>query len=239
VTEQPIVELREVSKIYTVNDTEFEALNRLTLSLNPRQFIAILGKSGSGKSTLLNLIAGLDRPTTGTLQINGQPLKDFSEDDLARWRGKQVGIVFQFFQLLPTLTVLENLLIAMDFRNIIPREQRQSLAFDLLETVEIADQAHKLPATLSGGQQQRAAIARALVNNPDLIVADEPTGNLDTATSDAVLNVFQRLVERGKTLIIVTHDEDLARHADTIVTLSDGKLQDIQHNQKLQVGGVS
>jgi len=232
-----LVEMQAVSKSYPrVGGEDFTALRDINLQLTAGQFIAVIGKSGSGKSTLLNLVSGLDQPTIGTVTVNSRPLHNLSEDALAIWRGEHVGIVFQFFQLLPTLTVLENLMIAMDFRNAIPHSQRREHALNLLDTVEIADQADKLPATLSGGQQQRAAIARALVNDPALLVADEPTGNLDTTTSEAVLGVFEKLVAHGKTLLVVTHDDDLAKHAHTIVRLTDGELTSV--DSQAMPGGV-
>ena len=202
----------------------FTALCNINLSIAPGEFVALLGKSGSGKSTLLNLITGLDQPTQGEVQIADTTLQRLSENKLALWRGKSVGVVFQFFQLLPTLTVLENILLAMDFNGALPRPKRKERAKHLLDLVGIAEQADKLPATLSGGQQQRAAIARALANDPPLLVADEPTGNLDTNTADAVLTLFSNLAKQGKTLLIVTHDEDLAKRAGRIVRLADGAI---------------
>ena len=184
--------------------------------------MAVVGKSGSGKSTLINLITGIDRPTSGELWVAGTPIHTLNENRLAVWRGRAVGVVFQFFQLLPTLTVAENVMLPMDLTGSCKGSEREARAMRLLEAVEIADQAPKLPANISGGQQQRVAIARALANDPPLVVADEPTGNLDSRTSQAVVSLFERLVERGKTVLMVTHDMDLARRAARLVQLADG-----------------
>jgi putative ABC transport system ATP-binding protein len=200
------------------------ALRSVSLRVASGDFVAVLGKSGSGKSTLLNLIAGLDRPTSGEIRAAGERLNQLSEAKLALWRGRNVGVVFQFFQLLPTLTTAENILLAMDFVGKIPADERRGRAENLLELVGLSDQAHKLPATLSGGQQQRAAIARALANDPPIVLADEPTGNLDSETAAAVTELFQGLIEQGKTLLIVTHDANLAIHAHRVIQLRDGSI---------------
>lgn len=232
---QLIVELRKVTKQYLrLSRPPFTVLTDVSLSIAPGKLVAILGKSGSGKSTLLNLVAGLDRPTAGEVCVIGTVLQDLNEDALAAWRGRSVGIVFQFFQLLPTLSVLENVMLAMDFRGVIPRRDRRAKAYQLLDLVGIADQADKLPAMLSGGEQQRAAIARALANDPPLLVADEPTGSLDSRTADAVLELFAELVNQGRTLLVVTHDEELAQRADRVVRLADGAVVD---DQVLRAGG--
>jgi putative ABC transport system ATP-binding protein len=184
----------------------------------------VIGKSGSGKSTLVNLVAGLDRPSAGEVVVGGTALHALDESRLAAWRGRSVGVVFQFFQLLPTLTVLENVLLPMDLCGTLkgPASRRRALA--LLDEVGIADQAPKLPAALSGGQQQRAAIARALANDPPLVVADEPTGNLDSHTADAVMDLLASLTRAGKTVLLVTHERDVSRLADRVITLSDGRI---------------
>lgn len=233
---EAIICLDGVTKSYPrPSSTPFLALSDVSLQVTPHTFVAILGKSGSGKSTLLNLLAGLDRPTSGTITVAGTSLTSLSEDGLAAWRGRTVGVVFQFFQLLPTLTVLENILLAMDFLRTVPRQERRQRAEHLLELVGIADQAGKLPATLSGGQQQRAAIARALANDPPILVADEPTGNLDSRTAHTILDLFAELVHRGKMLVVVTHDEDLAAQAQHRVHLADGKVAD---DLRIPAGGV-
>ncbi len=222
---EPLLYLTAVTKAYKLPSGQiYTALKEVSMAVAPGELIAVLGRSGSGKSTLLNLIAGLDRPTLGEVSVAGTSLRGLGEDALARWRGCNVGVVFQFFQLLPTLTVLENVLLAMDFLKVVPRRERQRRAQGLLEAVGIADQGAKLPATLSGGQQQRAAVARALANDPPILVADEPTGNLDTATAGAVLELFGVLVAEGKTLVVVTHDESIARQADRVIRLEDGRV---------------
>jgi putative ABC transport system ATP-binding protein len=202
----------------------FQALRGVSLTVFPGEFVAITGRSGSGKSTLINMLTGIDRPTSGELVVCGVPLQSLSENRLAIWRGRHLGIVFQFFQLLPTLTVLDNVMLPMDFAGKYRGRERERRAMALLEQVELAEHAHKLPAGLSGGQQQRAALARALANDPPLLVADEPTGNLDSTTAESVFLLFQRLAGEGKTILMVTHDEGLARRAGRHVVLSDGRV---------------
>lgn len=218
------IELRGVTKDYQTPAGSFTALRGIDLTVLPGEFVAVVGKSGSGKSTLLNLVAGIDRPTSGEVVVNGAPIHTFSEDKVAIWRGHNIGVVFQFFQLLPTLTVQENLLLAMDFCRAIPAAQREDRAGELLKLVGVADQADKLPSALSGGQQQRAAIARALVNNPPVLVADEPTGNLDTANSDLVMSIFQNLAAEGKTILMVTHEREISQYVTRTVRLADGQV---------------
>jgi putative ABC transport system ATP-binding protein len=219
-----MIELSGVSKVFPGGQGGFIALDDVTLKLPAGEFVAIVGKSGSGKSTLINLIAGIDRPTAGTVQVAGTAVHTLNESQLAAWRGRHVGVVFQFFQLLPTLTVAENVMLPMDFCGTLPRLQARERALMLLEQIGIADQADKLPSSLSGGQQQRAAIARALANDPQLIVADEPTGNLDSQTTEAVLTLLAGLSQAGKTVLMVTHERDLTQFAHRIVTLADGKI---------------
>lgn len=220
------IELRGVVKAYKTPAGSFTALQGIDLAVQPGEFVAVVGKSGSGKSTLLNLLAGIDRPTSGAVIINGAPIHAYSEDQVAVWRGRNIGVVFQFFQLLPTLTVQENLLLAMDFCGAVPASQREKRALSLLELVGVADQAGKLPASLSGGQQQRAAIARALVNDPPILVADEPTGNLDSANADLVLGLFQGFVKEGKTVVMVTHEREISQRVTRSIRLADGKVTD-------------
>jgi len=186
--------------------------------------VAIVGKSGSGKSTLLNLIGAIDRATTGEVTVAGRSIQQSSERALAAWRGATVGIVFQFFQLLPTLTVVENVMLPMDFLARRPAKTRRPGAVELLDRVGLADQADKLPGTLSGGQQQRVAIARALANDPQVVTADEPTGNLDSETAGAVLELFRALAAEGRTVVVATHEPDISRLATRIVVLSDGQI---------------
>ena len=222
----PAVHLREVTKTYESPSRPFTALRDINLSVPAGEFVAVVGKSGSGKTTLLNVLAGIDRPTGGEIAVAGTPVHSLSESQLAEWRGRTIGLVFQFFQLLPTLTVGENVMLPMDFANRIPTLERRSRADALLERVGIADQADKLPANLSGGQQQRAAIARALANDPPILLADEPTGNLDEQTRTSVLELFDALNAEGRTVIIVTHERDISRYADRLVTLVDGRIAD-------------
>ncbi len=234
----PLIEFRAVTKIYPTAGGGFTALDQVSLALSTGQLTAIVGKSGSGKSTLANLIAGIDRPTTGEVLVGGTPVHALDESRLAAWRGRNVGVVFQFFQLLPTLTVVENVMLPMDFCGTYPPAQARVRAVQLLERVGIADQAHKFPSALSGGEQQRAAIARALANDPPLLVADEPTGNLDSKTAESVLELLAELTRAGKTVVVVTHERDLARRFDRVVTLADGHLvgqTQIQDNPSAQV----
>jgi putative ABC transport system ATP-binding protein len=223
---ESLIELCRVSKAYQTPSGSFTALHDINLHVRKNEFVAVVGKSGSGKSTLINLITGIDRPSTGEVTIAGTPIHRLRENQLAGFRGRTVGIVFQFFQLLPTLTVLENVMLPMDLCNTYTTGVRHDRAMALLERVGITEQAQKLPATLSGGQQQRAAIARALANDPPLVVADEPTGNLDTSTADAVLALFTDLVAQGKTVVLVTHERDVRRYVSRQVTLVDGRIAD-------------
>lgn len=213
------------------------ALRDVDLDVPPRQFVAIVGKSGSGKSTLVNLIAGIDRPTDGEVRVAGTVVNGLSQSQLARWRGRTVGVVFQFFQLLPSLTVAENVMLPMEFCGMFAGERRER-ARRLLDRVGILTQADKLPAALSGGEQQRAAIARALANDPPIVVADEPTGNLDSVTADAVLELFAGLSADGKTVLMVTHERDVTRYADQVVTLVDGRVDGVELLATAAAGAV-
>jgi putative ABC transport system ATP-binding protein len=217
-----LIELRHVSKAYDVAAGKFLALKDVDMQADAGEFVAVVGKSGSGKSTLINMITGIDTPTSGDVFVSSTAVHEMDQEQLAVWRGRNVGVVFQFFQLLPTLTIAENIVLPMDFCNTFPVSERRARALSLLERVGIAEQSDKLPADLSGGQQQRAAIARALANDPPLIVADEPTGNLDSATSDAVMQLFADLAVDGKTVLMVTHERDLTRYFTRSITLADG-----------------
>ncbi len=219
-----LIDIRDVTKAYETAAGDFIALQNVDLTVSSGEFVAVVGKSGSGKSTLSNMITGIDRPSSGEVFVDGTPVHTLSEGQTAVWRGKTIGVVFQFFQLLPTLTVLENVMIPMDFCNIYKRGERRGVAENLLEQVEMAEHMHKLPTAISGGQQQRVAIARALANDPPLIVADEPTGNLDSKTADSVFDLFSGLVSRGKTILMVTHDEDLATRVTRTLTIADGEI---------------
>jgi putative ABC transport system ATP-binding protein len=238
---QYLIELRQVVKTYYTDAGDFTALRGVDLQVNAGEFLAIIGKSGSGKSTILNMITGIDRPTGGEVVINGTAVHAMKENQMAVWRGRSIGIVFQFFQLLPTLSVLENIMLPMDFCNMYRHAERRERAISLLEMVEMAGQVNKFPTELSGGQQQRVAIARALANDPPIIAADEPTGNLDSKTADAVFKLFDGLVSQGKTILMVTHDSDIARRVGRAITVADGEIVnqsvDRTYNQALTAGG--
>jgi putative ABC transport system ATP-binding protein len=225
-TVEHVIQVSDVVKAYPLSGGEVIAVDHLSLEVAQGEFVAVVGRSGSGKTTLLNLLAGIDRPTSGGVYAAGADLGSLSESGLAAWRGHNVGLVFQFFQLLPTLTVVENVMLPMDFARNIPMGQRRDRAQRLLDRVGVGDQADKLPATLSGGQQQRAAIARALANDPPLLLADEPTGNLDSVTADAVLEVFANLHTDGRTIVVVTHERDIRSLVGREVTLQDGRVVD-------------
>ncbi len=217
-----MIDLKQVSKKYRTSAGEVVALQNIDLAIESGELVSILGRSGSGKSTLLNLISGIDQATRGSVSVAGTVLNELSPDELAAWRGRTVGIVFQFFQLLPTLTSAENVMLPMDFCGVLSSNERKKQALSLLDQVGVLDQADKLPSTLSGGQQQRVAIARALANDPPIIVADEPTGNLDSDTGDSVFQLFGELANQGKTVLIVTHDRDLADAAERQISIVDG-----------------
>jgi len=223
---ETIIDLNQVVKTYETPSGPFTALKDINLRIQPGEFVAVVGKSGSGKTTLLNVLAGIDRATNGIISVDGTQLDSLSESQLAEWRGRTIGLVFQFFQLLPTLTIAENVMLPMDFVEIIPASKRRTRALELLERVGIADQADKLPTALAGGQQQRAAIARALANDPPILMADEPTGNLDEATRTSVLELFAKLNADGHTVILVTHERDISSYTDRQVTLVDGHVAD-------------
>jgi putative ABC transport system ATP-binding protein len=220
----PIIDLRDVHKYYKTAIGDYHALNSIDLQINGAEFVSIIGKSGSGKSTLLNMITGIDRPTSGEVFVNGTAVHELNENRMARWRGKNLGIVFQFFQLLPTISVVENIMLPMDFCRTYPMRQREKRALELLDMVELAEHAYKLPTALSGGQQQRVAIARALANDPPIVIADEPTGNLDSKTADSVFELFNNLVSQGKTIIVVTHDSGLAKRTHRTALIADGEI---------------
>ena len=219
-----IVDINDIVKTFPVGDSEITVLKGLSLDVGDGEFISIVGPSGNGKSTLLNMITGIDRPTEGEVIVTGREIHRMSENQLAAWRGENVGIVFQFFQMLPALSLLQNIVLPMDFAKKYSRKERQERAMGLLDSVGLADQAHKLPSMVSGGQQQRAAIARALANDPALLVADEPTGNLDTRSANDVFDLFLDLVDQGKTMIMVTHNKELARRVPRVVEIIDGKI---------------
>ena len=220
----PVIELRNVSRSYPTPAGSFTALADVSLSIDAGEFAVVVGQSGSGKSTLLSILSGIDRPTEGEVFVGGVPVHRLSERDVSAWRGRAVGIVFQFFQLLPTLTAAENVMLPMDFCNAYPPRARRDRALALLDRLGVADQADKLPATLSGGQQQRVAVARALANEPAVLLADEPTGNLDSRTSGAMLEILAGLVADGQTVVMVTHEVGARRFATRTITLEDGRV---------------
>src|SRR5512134_294598 len=219
-----LVNLREVVKTYQSSAGIFTALKGIDLRVESGAFVSIIGKSGSGKSTLINVITGIDRPTSGEVIVDHIQVHSLNEEQIAIWRGRSIGVIFQFFQLLPTLTAVENILLAMDYGGGYPAAERPERAMYLLELVGMADRAHRLPNSLSGGQQQCVAIARALANDPVLLTADEPTGNLDSKSAEMVFHLFENLAEVGKTILMVTHDNELAARAQRTIKLADGKI---------------
>ncbi len=221
---EPIVQVRDVVKSFPVGGGQVTILKGITFDVKNGEFVSIVGPSGNGKSTLLNMVTGIDRPTSGQVLVAGSTVSKMSEDALARWRGENLGIIFQFFQMLPGLSLFNNVVLPMDLVGKYTPKERRERAIGLLEMVGLADQANKLPAMVSGGQQQRAAIARALANDPPLIVADEPTGNLDSASARIVFELFGKLVKEGKTMLMVTHDKELAREVPRKIEITDGRI---------------
>ena len=219
-----LIDLRNVVKAYHTPVGDFIALDGIDLKVDTGEFVAVVGKSGSGKSTLINMITGIDRPTSGSVYVGDQAVHKLKEGPMAEWRGRNVGVIFQFFQLLPMLSCLENVMLPMDFCNMYKQRERKERALHLLEQVDMAEHAYKLPSEVSGGQQQRVAIARAMANDPPILAADEPTGNLDSKTADSVFHLFEEFVGRGKTILMVTHDIDLASRVTRTITLADGKI---------------
>ncbi len=221
---QPLIRLRQVVKVYRTAAGDFPALKGLDLDVEAGEFLAITGKSGAGKTTLVNMITGTDTLTSGVVEVGGVNIHQLDENRRALWRGRHLGVIYQSFHLLPNLTLLDNILLPMDFCGLYRRRASRERAMDLLRQMEMADHAHKLPSQISGGQQQRVAIARALANDPPLIVADEPTGRLDSVTAEVIFRIFQQLVAQGKTLVMVTHDRTIAGRVSRMLTIQDGEV---------------
>jgi ABC-type lipoprotein export system ATPase subunit len=221
---RPLIALQQVHKVYKTAAGGYTALRNIDLAIGQGEFVGIIGRSGSGKSTLINMITGIDRPTSGEVYVGETAVHTLTENQIARWRGRNLGIVFQFFQLLPNLSVIENVMLPMDFCRAYPLGERRKRAMKLLEMTDMAEHATKSPSALSGGQQQRVAIARALANDPPVLIADEPTGNLDSKTADMMFQLFETLVAEGKTVVMVTHDSSLARRVSRTVLIVDGEV---------------
>jgi putative ABC transport system ATP-binding protein len=222
--QQGLIDLRDVDKTYQTGAGKFTALDKVSLTIEHGEFVSIVGKSGSGKTTMINLITGIDQATSGEIFVDGTAVHLLKESKKAGWRGITIGVVFQFFQLLPTLTILENVILPMSLCNLYDGNERLERAKNLLGLVDLAGQVDKLPYLLSGGEQQRAAIARAMANDPPIIATDEPTGNLDSRSAEVVINLFESLVSQGKTILMVTHDPDLAWRASRTISLADGRI---------------
>lgn len=221
----PIVDVREVVKKFSVGDTEVTILKGISFQVYPGEFVMIVGPSGNGKSTLLNMCTGIDYPNSGQVLVTGQNIHQMNANDQSLWRGQNVGIVFQFFQMMPSLSLFSNVMLPMELAGTYSRRDRQERAESLLEMVGLADQRHKLPSMVSGGQQQRAAVARAMANDPPLVVADEPTGNLDPKSARLVFDIFKKLVEEGKTILMVTHDKELAAQVSRQIEIVSGRIR--------------
>lgn len=226
---QHLIDISEVVKAYVTPVGDFIALDGINMQVDEGEFVAVVGKSGSGKSTLINMVTGIDKPTSGLVYVGGVPVHTLKEGPMAEWRGLNVGVIFQFFQLLPMLSCIENIMLPMDFCNMYGGRERKERAMHLLELVDMARHAHKLPSEVSGGEQQRVAIARAMANDPPILAADEPTGNLDSKTADTVFSVFEELIDRGKTILMVTHDQELASRVTRTITLADGVIVGEEH----------
>jgi putative ABC transport system ATP-binding protein len=236
---EPVIDLQGITKVYDTDAGPFVALKGIDLQVYPGEFVAVVGRSGSGKSTLINMFTGIDHPTDGNVIVAQTQIRRLNQGQMAQWRGRHLGIVFQFFQLLPTLTIVENVMLPMDLCHVYDPGDRPNRALHLLEQVGIGGDAHKFPAEVSGGHLQRAAIARALANDPPILVADEPTGNLDSKTARTIFRLFESLVAGGKTILMVTHDEELAGQVFRTLTLVDGELVDEVRHSPTHAGMVS
>jgi putative ABC transport system ATP-binding protein len=221
---EPLIRMRSVTKSYQTATGEFQALKGIDLDIFPGEFVAIVGKSGAGKTTLINMLTGVDHLSSGEVWIDGTPVHGLDENRLALWRGRKLGIIYQSFYLMPSLSLLQNVLLPMDFCGLYQGRKSQGRGLDLLRQVELHEHAHKLPSAVSGGQQQRVAIARALANDPPIIIADEPTGRLDSVTAEVIFSIFQELVDQGKTILMVTHDRGLASRVSRTIHIADGEI---------------
>lgn len=220
----PLIEMQRIDKSFKTSAGPVRILKDISVSIQRNDFVSVVGRSGSGKSTLVNMLTGIDHPTSGSVRVADRMIHELAEGEMSSWRGRNLGIVFQFFQLLPMLSLLENVMLPMDFCNLYPPAEREARAMRLLDQMDLASFAHKMPAAIAGGQQQSVAIARALANDPPILIADEPTGNLDGRTADQIIELFEDQVALGKTVIMVTHDRDLARHAKRMLVIVDGEL---------------
>ena len=221
---QPLIRIEDLVKTYQTGTGPLDALRSIDLKVYPGEYLGVIGKSGAGKTTLINMLSGVDQITTGKVQVNGTAVHRLNEDDLAKWRGLNVGVIYQSFLLLPMLSLCDNITLAMDFCGNYRRGASEKRALALLDQVELVEHAHKPPALISGGQKQRAAIARALANDPPVILADEPTGRLDSGTSEIIFEIFEDLIAQGKTIVMVSHDRSLARRVSRVIQLEDGRI---------------
>ncbi len=222
--QMPLIQVRGLVKTYQTGDTSFDALRVIDLVVHPQEYVGVIGKSGAGKTTLINMLSGVDGISSGEVFINGTAVHKLNEDRLAQWRGLNLGVIFQEFHLLPMLSLRDNITLAMDFCGRYQKGRSEKRAMALLESVELAEHAHKLPGHISGGQKQRVAIARALANDPAVILADEPTGRLDSVTSETIYSIFDELIAQGKTILMVSHDRSLAKHVHRVISIEDGQI---------------
>lgn len=222
--QSPLIKIDHLVKTYQTGAGPFDALRSINLVVGRGEYVGVIGKSGAGKTTLVNMISGVDSITAGQVFVNGTAVHTLNEDQLTKWRGTTIGVIYQSFNLLPMLSLRDNITLAMDFCGNYKRGESEARAMDLLDLVELKEHAHKPPAYISGGQKQRVAIARALANDPDLVLADEPTGRLDSVTSDTIFKVFDDLVSQGKTILMVSHERSLANRVDRVIELADGKI---------------